>query len=77
MGERQTTWGINISTARKGRGLTQQDLADKLDPAVTQATIARWESGSVTIPDDRRIQVADVLNIEPIFLFPMIRERAS
>lgn len=73
MGERTSTWGRNIKGARTARSLTQQQLADKV--GVRQPTVARWEDGSVTIPDAMRIAVADELGIEPALLFPMIRER--
>lgn len=73
MGERTTTWGRNIRATRQLRGLTQKALAEQV--GVRQPTVARWEDGSVVIPDDKRFLVADELGIEPALLFPMIRER--
>jgi transcriptional regulator with XRE-family HTH domain len=75
MGERTTTWGRNIKAARRAAKLTQVGLADVVQ--VTQPTIARWEEGSVVIPDAMRFAVADALRVDPSLLFPMIRERAS
>jgi repressor LexA len=75
MGERTTTWGRNIRMARSMKGWTQKALADRV--GVRQPTVARWEDGSVTIPDDMRIAVADELELDPALLFPMIRERKA
>nr|WP_316621514.1 helix-turn-helix transcriptional regulator [uncultured Ruminococcus sp.] len=38
----------NIRTLRKARGLTQKELAEKLD--ISDKTVSRWESG-VQLPE--------------------------
>ena len=40
--------GRNLAQARKDRGMTQQELAERL--SVTRQTVSRWESGTA-LPD--------------------------
>jgi DNA-binding transcriptional regulator YiaG len=40
--------GSNLRTAREARGLTQQELADKL--GVLRPTLAMWETGAKHVP---------------------------
>ena len=41
-------FGEKLSAARRAKGYTQEDLAEKL--AVSRTNISRWESGKMT-PD--------------------------
>ena len=41
----------NIKAIRKSKGLSQQDLADKLN--VVRQTISKWEQG-LSVPGDSR-----------------------
>jgi DNA-binding XRE family transcriptional regulator len=46
---------------RDERGLSRFALALKLDPPVTERTILRWEVRETAIPDERKVELADVL----------------
>jgi DNA-binding XRE family transcriptional regulator len=46
---------------REGRGLSRFALALKLDPPVTERTIVRWETRETAIPDERKIELARLL----------------
>ena len=49
----------NIKVLRKSKGLSQQDLADKLN--VVRQTISKWEQG-LSVPDsDMLIAISEVL----------------
>jgi transcriptional regulator with XRE-family HTH domain len=62
------TVGERLRKARKRLGLTQQEMADKLD--CTQPTIADWETGRV-LPRTQDIRaVADAYKLEPEQLLP-------
>jgi repressor LexA len=62
-----TMFGDNLKIARKARGLTQKELADKL--GITASAITQIEKG-MTMPDINRINViSDILNISPSELF--------
>ena len=39
-----------LISMRKEAGLTQSELAKRLIPSCTQATVSRWEDGSSSIP---------------------------
>jgi len=39
-----------LISMRRNAGLTQSELARRLIPECTQATVSRWENGSSTIP---------------------------
>lgn len=61
------SFGMVLRKARKNRGVTQIQLAEKL--GVTQATVARYEKGIMT-PEVRRItQIAKVLGVSVQELF--------
>lgn len=55
-----TQIGARIRAARTARGLTQDDLADRL--GIHQATVSRWELGG-TITVEQLVQVAEALDI--------------
>ena len=59
------TLGDRIKTARKATGLTQKELADKIN--VGNTTISNWEKG-VSRPDADQIQVLCwALDVQPNF----------
>lgn len=52
-----------IKLARMEAGLTQKELADKLD--VTETQVCRWETGRVRPSYLRLIDIARILRREP------------
>ena len=55
--------GDGIRAARRGAGLTQAQLADKLE--VNQTTVARWEAGVLAPNHRHRSRLADLLGGRP------------
>jgi len=53
--------GSKIRDIRKIRGLTQQDIADKL--GVKKNTISQWESGARNMSLEQTIQFAKVVGV--------------
>lgn len=54
--------GDNIKTLRKNKGLTQEELAIKLN--VVRQTVSKWEKG-FSVPDADMLQkIADILEID-------------
>lgn len=51
----------NLRAIRKGLGLTQQDVADRLDK--TREAVTRWESGATKPTADTLAALADVLGV--------------
>lgn len=62
----RTPLGIQIVSARKAKGLTQQDLADKL--AVSQRVITYWERRPVALKPQQLSALADALEVTSDFL---------
>jgi transcriptional regulator with XRE-family HTH domain len=56
-----------IAALRKRRGLTQEQLAEKLD--VEQPTVQRWERGTREPSISKMVQIAEVLGIDLAELF--------
>jgi len=52
---------------RENRGLTQQQLADRLE--TSDVTISRWETGKRKPDDDAKAAIAWVLGIEVVDLY--------
>ena len=48
---------------REARGLTRRQLANRLD--VTESTIERWETSKSRIPDERKLELAKLLDVTP------------
>jgi transcriptional regulator with XRE-family HTH domain len=48
---------------REAKNLTRRELSIRLD--VTEATIYRWEMGTQAIPDERKLELAEVLEVTP------------
>ena len=53
----------NIRQLRKKAGLTQIDLADKLEVSI--ATLRRWEAGETAPNGTRIIELANILGVSP------------
>lgn len=47
-----------IRALRNASGLSRAGVADRLD--VTERTVIRWEKGEVAIPDERKLQLAEL-----------------
>ncbi|MFT6179252.1 MAG: transcriptional regulator with XRE-family HTH domain [Akkermansiaceae bacterium] len=58
--------GTQIALARKEKGFTQQELADKLK--VTQRVITYWEREPVALRPEQLSQLADALGVTADFL---------
>jgi transcriptional regulator with XRE-family HTH domain len=56
---------VYIKEWRELRGMTQQDLGDKLDPQASAGTISAYESGARNVSMDRLRQIADALGATP------------
>lgn len=57
----RTALGQRIFEARQSAGLTQQELADKVN--VTQRVVAYWEREAVSLQADQIDALADALNV--------------
>lgn len=55
--------GSRISQARKGQGLTQQQVADALD--IPQQTYAHYEVGDVRVPASMLPLLSQILGLSP------------
>ena len=55
--------GKKIKILRKTRGLTQQQLADKLTPPVKRSTISNWEIGRRAPSIHDLEKVSEALNV--------------
>ena len=60
------TLGTQISLARKEKGFTQQQLAEKLK--VTQRVITYWEREPVALKTEQLSELADALGVTADFL---------
>lgn len=56
-----------LSEWRDSRGLTQQQLANRL--GVSDVSISRWETGRALLSTDVMAAIAEALNIEPQDLY--------
>lgn len=53
---------------REESGLSQVDLAQKLNPPVDGATVSRWERRVSGIPDPRKQELAEFFGVSVPFL---------
>jgi len=53
--------------------MTQAELGERLEPRVSQSTIARWEAGRMEPRRKYKPQLAAALSADVRMLFPMIR----
>lgn len=56
----------NIKYYRQMKRMTQQQLADKI--GITNTVIQRYESGVISVPYERILQLADALDVSPVTL---------
>ena len=58
--------GENIKSARESKGMTQQELADKLN--VVRQTVSKWEK-NLSVPDaDLLNKIGTILNVDIMIL---------
>lgn len=66
--QRIPNFGAAIAQLRAKSGMSQKELADKLDPKRTQALISYWESGKETAPKisaEVFSRIAYIFKLEP------------
>ncbi len=63
-------WGRSIQARREHLGLTQADLARRLD--VRASSVCRWESGDSAPSDANKMRIAQVLDEDARVLFPLV-----
>jgi len=61
------TWGHRLKVLRVNAGLTQAELGAAV--GIKQGTVARYESGDRTPPDEMRAKLADALGADPADVF--------
>lgn len=59
--------GKRLSTLRKAKKLTQQELANSIN--VTRQIISAWENGNVEIPVGRMLQLCKTLGVETDYFY--------
>ena len=70
-----TSFSETLKSIRKEKGLSQQELADKL--IVDRSTVAKWELGN-RLPDSAMIaKIADCLDIDIRILIGSVSENSS
>ena len=62
--------GAILRSARKNKGLTQEDLAS-LIPGQSNSQISAYENGKRDVPRDKVERFAEVLGISPMSLIPL------
>lgn len=65
--ETMIVFGKNLKKIRKLRGMTQVQMADKLN--VCRVTYVQWESGKRTPPFTKLDNIADTLGVKVVRLF--------
>lgn len=70
--EKYQNFGFAVARARKLRGMTQQQLADKMN--VSYETISRIENAATGFTGDMLFEIADALDVsvEEIFKYAQI-----
>lgn len=63
-------WGKRVEARRKLLGMSQRELAAKVEPPTTQATIWKVEHGEIHPRDSLRLTIATALRAKPETLFP-------
>ena len=58
--------GIKIAEKRKGLGMTQIELAERMH--VTRQTVSRWEAGTALPDIDKIGEIADILGVSCDYL---------
>ena len=68
--------GNRIKEARKAKGLTQKELAKRLNCSHT--TISKYEQGEIeNMPRPRIQKMADILEVSPLILFDFDEDKSS
>jgi transcriptional regulator with XRE-family HTH domain len=62
--------GVRIQQLRSAKKLSQEQLAQRLDPAMTRASIANIETGKQRVLAHTLVQIAAVLEVEIADVFP-------
>lgn len=57
--------GENIRRLRRAAGLSQEELAERLDPPYTRPAVTAWESGRAKPRMDTLVQIAAVFGVDP------------
>lgn len=60
------TIGERITALRKERGISQAELAKRMD--ISRQAVSKWEQGTSTPDTERLIQLAEILNTEVEYL---------
>lgn len=60
-------FGDNLKTLRKKRGLTQQELADKV--GTNRVNVTKWETGRTEPSLENIVKLADLLDVSLDWLF--------
>lgn len=55
--------GKNLAAARRGRGLTQTELGERMLPVASLATISHWERGRRSPDSDQLLQICRILHV--------------
>lgn len=61
------TFGEKLVNLREGRGMSQEELAEKLD--VSRQTISNWENDKVKIDVDKAIEICQLFDVDLNSLF--------
>lgn len=67
--------GERIKKAREARGLTLRYVAEKLGK--TEATVQRYESGTIKIKNDLLTDIAEILSVNPAYLMGWTNDDSS
>ncbi len=64
------TWGSGIAKRRAELGLTQQQLAERVE--VEQQAVSKWELGLTAPRNDIKLRLAAVFGVDANELFPLV-----
>lgn len=65
----------NIRSERARMGLTQKNLADRLE--VDERTISNWETEATPVPSTKAIEMSNIFGCSTDYLFGLSDERKS
>ncbi len=71
----RTSVGFNITAARRRRGITQQELADKTN--LDKTTVSYYERKAKAIPLTNLQRIAEVLNVSANYLLNSKADQAD
>jgi SOS-response transcriptional repressor LexA len=61
-----STWSVRIKTRMKELGLTQEDVAGKMN--YTRGAVTHWLSGRRELPLSKFVELAAILDVDPAWL---------